>query len=766
MRDNVSIIFATIFAVLLLIIFPLFSLLTRQDSIAYNKVLTLTTEFVDSIRTKGYFTEKEYTDYLFELANTNNTYKVEMECHKKLLIKDVDKYTNENPIWVEDTAVYYNSYIIDELENSQVLSLEEGDEFYIKIYNTNITTASLIYNFFLGSGIQNKIINIGYGGKILNNTGNAYEKTSFNSSYTPYIVFEEVVNNSGENFKQCYDEEAGTYEMQSCVRVIDIDKEENIPLNVKFKLYNFKKIGDRDVNSTTFDENKTYFAEMIKEQAVLRGDYISSYNIEVSDLKLISGYVEGTVKVRDISMNSDAWRTTAYIVIASNLGIGSTGASSSEGTTDELILTQKELIAVDGPYLSKNTTEVITETLKNNEQVYYKVTMKNSNGISKLELYDTANSKTLATYTTFDKELVSEDYKVNVDKISSSSNTEEYWISVTPTFDFDASSMFVNVEKELQLVVYRNAESKSVSKVAMWSSLMLDIKCDSVDKSSNDKLQLVKIQFASETDEDINEYLSAQGKTAVEFFQELVDNNVIYLSKDSSSKVPDSQFKIKITTANNITIGTSAWNITYMYDETYISGAPKSQKLYFNLKDSTESVKSYSFNEYINIPSGYTFELKDGLMTISKEQDVYYWLPVTEEDIGTNGYYDDNVTEARIRESISKYGGVYVAQNIKQAGNFYDTWNWATSLEHDELFSSLVYEWQLAQVIDSFGDNAQIGSNSSNARFWVAANVNSDYAKAALLNSSGKYTYSSIEKSKTADNSGVNIRGLRVLYIK
>lgn len=769
MRDNVSIIFAAIFAVLLLIVFPLFSLLTRQDNIAYNKVLTLTTEFVDSVRTKGYFTEEEYTDYLVGLSNTKNTYKVEMECHKKLLIKDIDKYTDDNPVWVEDTAIYYNSYVVEALNDSHVLSLDEGDEFYIKLYNTNITTASLMYNFFLGSSIPRKIINIGYGGKVLNSTGDSFTKTTFNSSYTPYVTFEEVVNSSGSSFKYCYDAQTGIYEIQTCVRRIDLNKKENNPIKVNFKLYNFNRIGEKEVNSMTFETNKSYFIDKIEDNAKLRANYVTSYKLEIQDLKMVGDNIEGTIVVTDIVMSDEVWKTTGFIVISSDLGAGPTGVASSEGTTAELTLVQDNSVGsieIEGPYLNKTTTDVVTGALNNKETVYYKVVLENASGIKKLELYDTVNSKVIASYTSFNKELVSDDYKVN---ISSGTNNNEYWISVKPTYA-DSGDIFTEIKKELQLIVYadngRAEEMKAISGVTLWEKLALSLKLNLLERYGSSEY-CSKIQFESNSNSSIVSYLNESSMTKKEFFQKLVDSGYIYISKGTSTTVADSQFSISVTSVDcYTTTGTSTWYVYYTISENYISGAPVNATLYFNFKESTGSVKSYSFTKYINIPSGYTFNLINGNITIYKDGITYYWIPapvnVGYSDVSL--YYDSDVTSEDIRASISKYGGIYIAQNSGYTGNFYDTWNWAKSVNNDQLFSSMIYPWQLYWVYVAHGTSLPISPGSV---YWTAE-ISYDYYYGSVTATGAIWEMGNVYQLVPGWNSysTISLTGVQVLYLK
>lgn len=801
MRDNVSIIFAAIFAVLLLIVFPLFSLLTRQDNIAYNKVLTITTEFVDSVRTKGYFTEKEYTDYLVKLAATQNTYKVDMECHKKLLIKDVENYTDANPIWVEDTAVYYNSYIGNELKSSGSVGLEEGDEFYIKVYNTNITTASLMYNFFLGSSIPRKVINIGYGGKILNSTGDTFAKTTFNSSYTPYVTFGEVVNNDGENFKYCYDQQAGTYDMQYCIRIIDIEDENNNPIKVNFKLHNFAKIGDRDLNSVTFDDNMSYFIDTIKENVVLRGNYVDTYDITIDNLRYVADRVEGTISIENISMSSGAWQTKAYIVITSNLGTGPTGASSSEGTTEELTLRRRDIssnVVVDGPYLSKTDTEVVTSSLTNKETVYYKVTLRDSNGIKKLELYDTLNSKTISTYGSVKSgdKFSDGQYDITVEKTSTSNSNsiDEYWLSVTPTYEAPEEKNYLSKNYELQIGIYADtyidlnvtSEVKSLSKVAFWQQLGVELHCSGIgfsepvngDEGYNKWLRITFDNLSW----DVREYIWSQ-IGAQNFIEGLVESGLLYITRGNSDK------KYKISVVDNTVSNCDSlrcFDIGY-YEE--ITGGPEETEVYINFQNSDGTVVKVKTGDYANIPNGFKASKKDGNLYIYESyvnhfslQNVgFYWVPAEESDIkDSNVYYDSNVTSARVRSSIRKYGGFWIADRKPNWSFTFGDGGFEYALNQCRSYSStsstwftyMMSGWQLDCVYKQFGKNSPIAVDTTYSgglkyiiRYWVAETSGTNVAKAACWNGNG-YSYESYNKTDKNDKAGVRIYTLQVLYLE
>ena len=106
MRDTISIIFASIFMVLVIVILPLFSILDRQDNIAYNVVLTQTSKFVDEIRANGFITENQYEAFVSSLASTGNTYKVTLEAYKHTLIPA----TNASGTVIKDTFIDYSNY--------------------------------------------------------------------------------------------------------------------------------------------------------------------------------------------------------------------------------------------------------------------------------------------------------------------------------------------------------------------------------------------------------------------------------------------------------------------------------------------------------------------------------------------------------------------------------------------------------------------------------------------------------------------------------
>lgn len=375
MRENVSLIFAVLVAVFILIILPLLSIMSRQDSIAYNQVLTYTTKFVDDVRLKGYFTEEDYTRYLADIASTGNTYKVEMEWRNKLFIPDGDD------VYVEDTLIYYNKYINNVLESEGKVELKSNDEFYIKVYNTNITTASLLYNYFLRSNIPRKIVNIGYGGMVYSKNGKNFTQTSFASTYAPEIQSIDTVKNAqGDPCEQKYTEYIGGFAVESAYYEFDLRKTQNQKLTVNFKLQNFEKIGDVEKDDNKWNNQTNALAEAIKGKVVLTGEVASSYTKEVEIVEIKdNGDIECKVTISGISLQEGVERTTSTITIKEGLGEGSTGIVSVAGNSNEFILVYERYnpkIQIIGPLASESaTTSTLGYTWDQNGKatVYFRV---------------------------------------------------------------------------------------------------------------------------------------------------------------------------------------------------------------------------------------------------------------------------------------------------------------------------------------------------------------------------------------------------------
>ena len=112
MQENISVLLATILMVVIIVLFPIYNIATRNDSIAKTMVVKATTSFVDDVRNKGYITSNDYDKYIKEISKTGNMYDVELEVYKPILLEtSVDTYE-------EEYEIEYTSDILKKIEDS------------------------------------------------------------------------------------------------------------------------------------------------------------------------------------------------------------------------------------------------------------------------------------------------------------------------------------------------------------------------------------------------------------------------------------------------------------------------------------------------------------------------------------------------------------------------------------------------------------------------------------------------------------------------
>ncbi len=172
MKDNLSIVITMLIFVILIVIFPLYNYFERQDDMSYNLALKATTNFVDEVLENGYLTQEMYENYTNELADTGNIYDIQLEAHRKILT------SGENNNFDEQYRIDYNKDIftenpeIKDVMNAHIVKnaeyyLNEGDQFYVKVNNSNTTMAGAIFNAIVPTASKERI-SVNYGGVVKN----------------------------------------------------------------------------------------------------------------------------------------------------------------------------------------------------------------------------------------------------------------------------------------------------------------------------------------------------------------------------------------------------------------------------------------------------------------------------------------------------------------------------------------------------------------------------------------------------------------------
>lgn len=193
MKDNLSIIITMLIFVILIVIFPLYNYFERQDDMSYNLVLKATTNFVDEVINCGYIDQEMYDNYINNLANTGNSYDVQIEAHKRVYTRDPEMIANgvaiEDIPYIEQYEVDYNKDIFDENTGKTITNdigsvdkkvlqngayyLNVGDQIYVKLKNISTTMAGAIFNLIVPTSSTERVT-VNYGGIIKNN---AWEET-------------------------------------------------------------------------------------------------------------------------------------------------------------------------------------------------------------------------------------------------------------------------------------------------------------------------------------------------------------------------------------------------------------------------------------------------------------------------------------------------------------------------------------------------------------------------------------------------------------
>ncbi len=153
MGETLVTVTAIFLAAILMFVFPLMTVSERSDDISELNVQTLTSQFVDNIKSTGKLTLTNYDNFVQSLGATGNTYDVELE-FKILDDNPGGKDTGSGLDKIGENVYYsvYTSQIEDVLYGSGSSAgqykLKEGDIVSVNVKNTNTTISQMLRNFF------------------------------------------------------------------------------------------------------------------------------------------------------------------------------------------------------------------------------------------------------------------------------------------------------------------------------------------------------------------------------------------------------------------------------------------------------------------------------------------------------------------------------------------------------------------------------------------------------------------------------------------
>lgn len=451
MKDNLSIIFALIISVFLIVLLPLYSILDRQDSMSYNVVLTQTTNFVDSIRNNGFLDLKSYNDYMASLRSTGNTYKVTLEAYRKILIPETDKEGNVvKDTYTEEIELYNTQDILEILSGNleednvklQETNQKEGvylfnknDEIYVKVYNTNTTAGSIIYKFI--AGVDNsEVINISYGGIINNVNWELYEQSQESAEFVPEVLVSVPVNGAGntnimklskdkaeEGYIDCtlinLEEYIGETSIEklcgdtfsgniSYTYLYDLEKTANKTVKFLIELRRFDKINTGTNKFTNINELKEAdFKDTSGKKSTIESYIINNFvqlngmyaGVDLTLLKTDPYYVF-EVTLTNVRMSDLAYISNfASISILPGLGIDANGVFSTGTETVEIELVDESsanAVAISSPHdwyqlvKTKNLSDsaIINGKVYKNQQIAFVISYMGIESYTAEEIVD------------------------------------------------------------------------------------------------------------------------------------------------------------------------------------------------------------------------------------------------------------------------------------------------------------------------------------------------------------------------------------------
>lgn len=421
MKESISIIFAAIIGTFLIVILPLYSILDRQDSMSYNVVLTATTNFVDNVRNNGFIDRDSYNDYIAALASTSNTYKVNLEVYKRVLINETDE--NGKVIedsYVEEKELYNTQDILEVLDEenakdinrqdsnikNNVYLLNENDEIYVRIRNTNITTGSILYSM-LADNTNTEVINISYGGIVNKVNWELYDKITAQAAMAPEVLISVPVNAYGSTNIQKVDknnneglenidcslenleELSGSTtiedlcgdileEGQDYVYLYDLTKRENKTITVAVELRRFAKI-DIGGEYTDISRLRDVWSKKVEQHIIENYIVYDGFwaGIDIT-LRENGDYYVFEITFTNVTMSQiDYISNLAKVVILPGLGVDEYGTASLSAESVEIELTDTDAIntvAISMPIIWNKflKTESLVQSAILNNVVYAK----------------------------------------------------------------------------------------------------------------------------------------------------------------------------------------------------------------------------------------------------------------------------------------------------------------------------------------------------------------------------------------------------------
>ena len=253
MSDTLITVVAIFLAVILLVVVPLQVTSHRVDTMSKLDVDTLTSDFVDNIRTTGVLTENDYYNFKQKLTSTGNTYDIDMEF--KILDENPGKKSTQTVREKIGENVYYSVYTsqieknIEEHEKKQY-ALKEGDIVSVTVRNTNLTIGQQMKSFIARvAGNDTYTISASKSGLV---TGNGATSTTLSTTTSQPTINVTAKNSDGKNIKFTRAESSGILKSSWTNKdvTINLSSEDKYNLNLN---YYYKEVSEKDNGDNSYN---------------------------------------------------------------------------------------------------------------------------------------------------------------------------------------------------------------------------------------------------------------------------------------------------------------------------------------------------------------------------------------------------------------------------------------------------------------------------------------------------------------------------------
>ena len=179
MGDTIVTIVAIFIVAALMLLYPLLVMSENNERVTRLAAQTITSEFVDTVTTRGEIRQSDYDEFIQRLYATGNTFDIEIE------IRHLDENPGKKTVITTSDAIgenltfsVFTSTILDEIMRSDAergdgnggYVLRTGDTIIVSVSNTNRTIAQLLRDFFYSIvGRSDHQIQATFSGMVMNN---------------------------------------------------------------------------------------------------------------------------------------------------------------------------------------------------------------------------------------------------------------------------------------------------------------------------------------------------------------------------------------------------------------------------------------------------------------------------------------------------------------------------------------------------------------------------------------------------------------------